>query len=295
MFRWTNWTSTFSLTGQHNSENPLFTDREAQAGYQLQRPLNRDQTQNLFFRYNFSETGLTNLLIPELVPARDRHVRLSTLSVSYIRDTRDNPIDAHKGVYESYELDFNPRVLGSNANFSRLLTQAAYYKKIPAGITWANSIRIGLEKSFGGSFVPLSQTFFSGGGSTLRGFPLNGAGPQQSITACGNPADLSTCAPIRVPVGGPQLLILNSEFRVPIPATLPLLGRNLGFAVFYDGGNVFPHVGFHHFGTYYSNNVGGGLRYKTPVGPVRIDIGHNLNPISGIKSTQIFVTLGQAF
>jgi outer membrane translocation and assembly module TamA len=91
------------------------------------------------------------------------------------------------------------------------------------------------------------------------------------------------------------LFILNSEFRIPIPATLPLVGRNLGIAAFYDGGNVFPSVGFHDFTRLYSNNVGLGLRYNTPVGPVRIDVGHNLNPVPGIKSTQIFVTLGQAF
>jgi outer membrane translocation and assembly module TamA len=58
---------------------------------------------------------------------------------------------------------------------------------------------------------------------------------------------------------------------------------------------VFPHLGFRDFGKNWTNSVGGGLRYNTPVGPVRIDIGHNLNALPGIKSTQFFVTLGQAF
>jgi outer membrane protein insertion porin family len=138
--------------------------------------------------------------------------------------------------------------------------------------------------------VPLSEEFFSGGGSTLRGFPLNGAGPQREIAACGDPADPSTCASIRVPVGGNQLFIVNSELRIPVP-----IKKNLGIAVFYDGGNVYQHVGFHNFLSDFSNTVGGGLRYATPVGPVRIDIGHNLNSLAGIKATQIFVTLGQAF
>ncbi len=64
---------------------------------------------------------------------------------------------------------------------------------------------------------------------------------------------------------------------------------------FYDGGNVFPRIGFHQFTQLYSNNVGIGIRYATPVGPIRIDMGHNLNPMPGIKSTQYFITLGQAF
>jgi outer membrane protein insertion porin family len=295
MFRWTNWASTFSLTGQHNSENPIFTFRQGQFGYQLQRALNSDKSTNLFLRYTFTETGLTNLLIPELVPPQDRHVRLSTISPTYIRDTRDSATDAHKGIYESFEFDLNPSVLGSNVSFSRLLLQTAYYKKIPSGAIWANSLRIGLEVPFGSSHVPLSEKFFSGGGSTLRGFPLNGAGPQRSITVCGTPGVLSTCAPITVPVGGPELFVVNSEFRIPVPVSLPIVNRNLGFAVFYDGGNVFPHLGFRDFGKNYTNSVGGGLRYNTPVGPVRIDIGHNLNGVPGIKSTQFFVTLGQAF
>jgi outer membrane protein insertion porin family len=287
-FRWTKWSSGLTLTGEHNSENPIFTSRQAQAGWQLQRPLNPDKTQNLFLRYTFSETGLTRLLIPELVPASDQHVRLSTLSGLYIRDTRDNVLDAHKGIYESLELDFNAGALGSSESFTKLMAQSAYYKKIPKNIIWANSVRVGLAKAFASSHVPLSQEFFSGGGSTLRGFPLNGAGPQHTIPACGNPADPSTCSLITVPVGGNELLIVNSELRYP----LGFIKKNLGLVTLYDGGNVFRSIGFH---GQYTNTLGVGLRYSTPVGPVRIDIGHNLNAPPGIKATQIFVTLGQAF
>jgi outer membrane protein assembly factor BamA len=135
--------------------------------------------------------------------------------------------------------------------------------------------------------VPVSERFFSGGGGTLRGFPLDGAGPQQTIQACGIPSDPSTCALIRVPNGGDQLLILNSEFRIPLP-----IKKGLEVVGFYDGGNVFATVGFH---GQYTNTFGGGLRYRTPIGPIRIDIGHNLNAPTGIKATQVFVTVGQAF
>ncbi len=287
-WRWTHWLSNLSLTGEHNSENPIFTSRLGEIGWQLQHALNPDKTQNVFLRYSFRETGLTRLLIPQLVPAADQHVRLSTFSATYVRDTRDNPLDAHKGIYESLEADMNPSALGSNVNFAKILAQAAYYKKIPSGTIWANSVRIGLADPFVGSHVPISEKFFSGGGSTLRGFPLDGAGPQQNIPACGTPGVPSTCAFIQVPTGGDELLIVNSEFRIP----LSFLMKNLGIATFYDGGNVFPSIGFH---GQYTNSIGGGFRYNTPVGPIRIDIGHNLNSPPGIKSTQFFITLGQAF
>ena len=293
-FRWTSWDADVSVSGEHNSQIPIFTSRLGQFGFQLRRHLDKKKTKTWFVRYSFSQTGLTRLLIPELVPASDQHVRLSTFSTTYTRDTRDNVLDAHKGIYQSFEIGINPGVL-SNFQFARLVAQTAYFKKIPRNIVWANSLRIGLEQAFGNSHVPLSERYFSGGGSTLRGFPLNGAGPQRTIPACGNPSDPSTCALITVPVGGNQLFIVNSELRVPAPVDLPIVHKNLGFAVFYDGGNVFQNIGFHNFGAQYTNSIGGGFRYTTPLGPVRIDIGHNLNAPPGIKSTQIFITLGQAF
>jgi outer membrane protein insertion porin family len=288
-FLWTRWTASLTTTAENNKENPVFNARIGQATFQLQRTINSTRTQSLQLRYSLSETGLTNLLIPQLVPPADLHTRLSTLAAVWLRDTRDNPLDAHKGAYDSVELDVNPSVLGSNTSFGRLLAQAAIYKPI-RGIVWANSIRIGMEEAFAGSHVPFSQLFFTGGGSTLRGFPLNGAGPQQAIPACGIPSDPSTCVLINVPTGGNQLVILNSELRIPLP-----IKKNLSLATFYDGGNVFRRVGFSNFGQQYTNSVGVGLRYVTPVGPVRVDIGRNLSPIRGISATQYFITLGQAF
>jgi outer membrane translocation and assembly module TamA len=83
---------------------------------------------------------------------------------------------------------------------------------------------------------------------------------------------------------------LNSEARFPIP-----LKKGLGGVIFYDGGNVYDRINLRRLFNDYSNTVGFGIRYQTPVGPVRVDIGRNLNPITGLKSTQIFVTLGQSF
>jgi outer membrane protein assembly factor BamA len=295
-FRNSIWSTSITLSGEHNSENPIFTELVAQAAMEFQRPLNARRTNRIVLRYSFSRTDLSNLLIPQLVTPQDEHERLSTLGASFIRDTRDKPLDAHRGIYESVEGDINPSALGSNTDFIRLTGQIAYYHRIwTDNIVWANSFRLGLESAFAGAAVPLSQLFFAGGGSTLRGFSLNGAGPQRAVPVCSNPADPATCTNITVPVGGQQLLILNSELRFPIPVRFPLIGNNLGAAVFYDGGNVYNSVGFQSFGANYTNTIGAGLRYATPVGPVRVDIGHLLTNIPGVRSTQLFITLGQAF
>ncbi len=288
-FRWSSWKATTSISAERNEENPIFSAQEELASTQVQRSLDRANTDTFFLRYSFSQTNITRVLIDALVPDKDRDVRLSTLAANVTRDTRDNALDEHKGVLQSLEFDFNSTKLGSSVDFAKFTGQAAWYKPGFKNIVFANSIRIGLAQPFSNSFVPLSESFFTGGGNTLRGFPLDGAGPQRQVQIVGNGCSPNPCS-IQVPDGGNELLLLNSEARIPLK-----IKKGLGLAVFYDGGNVFPNVGFHDFTSLYSNNVGLGLRYATPVGPVRFDVGQNLNPISGVKSTQYFITIGQAF
>jgi outer membrane protein insertion porin family len=288
-FRWSKWGATTSILTERDEENPIYSSQVEDGSFQLQRFLDQKKHDVFFMRYSFSQTDLTRILIPELVLPQDQHVRLSTIAANFTRDTRDNPLDAHKGMLQSIELNFNATKLGSSVNFAKLIGQAAYYRPTFHNIVWANSIRIGLAQPFSNSLVPLSAAFFTGGGNTLRGFPLDGAGPQRQVQVC-NSGSSTDCSFIQVPSGGNEQLILNSEARIPVP-----IKQGLGLVVFYDGGNVFPTVGFHDFTSLYTNNVGLGLRYATPVGPVRIDLGHNLNPVPGVKSTQYFVSIGQAF
>jgi outer membrane protein insertion porin family len=286
----TNWNSLLSASGERSTLNPLFTDTFGAGSFQVQRKLNPERTQTLILRYQFQHTVLSNLLIPDLVLPEDRNVRLSTLSVSYIHDTRDKPLDAHHGIYQTLDFGVTPTALGASASFLKFLAQSAYYRPVTTHITWANNLRLGFAQPIFSSFVPLSEEFFSGGSDTLRGFPIDGAGPQRPVVACGTPSIPSTCSTITVAVGGDMLLVLNSELRFPIPVR-----KGVGAAVFYDGGNVYSKINLPLLWEKYTNSVGIGLRYDTPVGPVRFDIGHLLNPIAGISSVQFFVTLGQAF
>ena len=145
------------------------------------------------------------------------------------------------------------------------------------------------------SLIPLPELFFSGGGNSHRGFGLNQAGPRDPASG--------------FPVGGTALFVNNLELRFP-PVTLPYLGEGFAFAVFHDMGNVFltahdmlkgllrwhqsdPALCLSANGTpdpqcftrfnnsgfdYTSHAVGVGLRYRTPIGPLRFDFGYNLNP-----------------
>src|SRR6266403_191964 len=288
-FRGSTWASLLSLSAERTTENSIYTARLGQVSWQLEKTLNAKRTERLRVRYSFQRTNLSNITIPDLVLPQDQRVRLSTFSVEYVRDTRDHPLDAHHGIYQTASFGVTPTALGSSSDFTRFLGQTAFYLPVRPWLTWANNFRIGLASQFSGSFVPLSERFFSGGADSLRGFPINGAGPQRPVTVCSNPSNPSTCTLISVPVGGRMLAIVSSEGRFPIP-----LKTRLGGVAFYDGGNVYSAVNFRQFYSNYTNSIGFGIRYHTPVGPLRIDIGHNLNAPPGVKSTQYFVTLGQA-
>lgn len=289
-FRNTNWSSLASVSGERNTENPIFAAEIEQGSFQVQRWLDPARTRTLQLRYTYRHTSLSHVVIPDLVLPSDQNVRLSTIGGALIRDTRDKPLDAHKGMYQTVDLSITAKSLGSQADFARLLAQIAYYREMRPWLVWANSVRAGFEKPFSGTDVPLSERFFSGGSTTLRGFPINGAGPQRPVSVCSDPSNPSTCTVISVPVGGNMLFVLNSELRFPIP-----LHSGLGGVVFYDGGNVYSRINFKLFRQNYTNSAGIGLRYNTPVGPLRIDIGRLLSPIPGLKATQYFITIGQAF
>jgi outer membrane protein assembly factor BamA len=285
----TQWSSLTSLSLERNSENPLFTAGLGDVGFQLEKILNRKNNTKVQFRYDFNKTSLSHLIVPELVLPQDLHVLLSTVSVTFIRDTRDKPLDAHKGMFATVNFGMTPTALGSSANFSKLFAQYAYYKPVHS-VVFANSIRLGLAAPFSGSFVPTSQLFFSGGGSTLRGFPIDEAGPQRLVPFCNVLQGQSGCVDITVPVGGKQLFIANSEVRFPLGII-----KALGGVVFYDGGNVYSAINLNNFADSFTHTVGFGLRYATPIGPVRIDVGRLLNPVPGINPTQYYITIGQAF
>jgi outer membrane protein insertion porin family len=285
------WSSLFSLSTERTTQNAIYTAYLQQASFQIERQLDRRHTQRLVTGYSYQRTDLSNILIPELVLPQDQHVKLSSVYVQYIRDSRDKPLDAHHGSYQTITFNVTPTAFGSTSNFVRFLGQSSFYKPIKPWLTWANNFRAGFAAGFGDNgYVPLSERFFSGGPDSLRGFPINGAGPQRPVPVCSNPADTATCSLISVPAGGLMLGIVNSEARFPIPIV-----ENLGGVVFYDGGNVYSHINAHDFVSQYSNSIGIGFRYNTKVGPIRLDIGRNLNPIPGVKATQYFVTLGQAF
>src|SRR5712692_910729 len=274
----------------------------------------------VLYRYAFRRVGVSNLkILSQEIPLFNQPTLVSQFGVTWFRDSRDNPAEASKGSFNSADFSDADTRFGSSASFLRFFLQNSTYYPIKRRFSFARSTRLGLlvpirdtvsltfpaptpGQCVAGTppsgptptIIPLPERFFAGGGTSLRGFALNQAGPRDVCTG--------------FPVGGQAMLILNQEFRFPM--RLPFVGTSLGGAIFYDGGNVYSRLNGISLRAmqpaptfalqnpvlpagptnvpvcvtnctnelnYFAHTVGLGVRYKTPVGPIRIDFGYQLN------------------
>ena len=229
---------------------------------------------SLLYRYSFRRVLVSSLRIPpEQVQLFNQPTRVSLFGATWIRERRDNPADATRGDFNNVDFSVAGRPIGSSATFLRFFFQNSSYHPLSRRFFLARSSRFGMERPFGGSSlvnIPLPERFFAGGGTSLRGFGLNQAGPRDAVTG--------------FPVGGLAMLIFNQELRFPM--RLPIVGNRLGGALFYDVGNVFTSVRRINLRltppsagdlNYMSHTIGFGFRYGTPIGPVRVDLAYQLN------------------
>lgn len=265
---------------------------------------NLDRATSLLYRAIYRRVSTSNLVIsPNLVPLFSQPVRVGMPDFSYGRNTRDNDIESRKGSFSTFDLGVASSIFGSQTNFVRVTVQnSSYYQFYKRRWVFARSTRVGAEEPFAGtsaaiaapgpgapppsSFIPLPERFLAGGSTTHRGFGINQAGPR----------DLGT----GFQLGGEAMFLNNLELRTP-PLPFPWVGNNLSAVVFNDVGNIFTTpidmvhnaLRFTQQGrdaclnpaaaqtcsfNYMSVAVGGGIRYRTPVGPISFDVGYNVNP-----------------
>lgn len=314
-----NWRLSLTAFYDNTLDVTTFTSQRLEGSVQAEQTVSK--ASSIDYRFTYRRVKASNINIsPAEIPLLSLPVRVGEPGFSYIRNKRDNNLESSKGSYTTVDAGVASSYFGSEADFSRILAQNSTYhafgKNRPTEkkFVFARSLRIGVETAFGNTailppgqacpnptqascpsttVIPLAERFFTGGGNSHRGFGLNQAGPRDPTTG--------------FPVGGSALFLNNVELRFP-PTTLPYFQDNLGFAIFEDAGNIFtdgrtmldnllrwrqkdPQLCLQQSTatqcdySYISHAVGVGIRYKTPIGPVRFDFGYNLNP-PAFPSTQ---------
>jgi outer membrane protein assembly complex protein YaeT len=267
------------------------------------------------YEYNFRrvKVAASSLQVyPGEISTLATAVRVAGPSVTWIRDTRDSPLDAHRGSYTSLQEFLSFPAFGAQSEFNRIDVQySSFYAFDKRKYVLARNTRYGQIRAFktiDNQILPLPERLYAGGPISLRGFSVNAAGPRDPETG--------------YPIGGAGALVNSTELRLP-PPTLPWIGSTVSFVLFHDMGNVFTNAGdawpsairvrqpdrdtckningapnnppittdpvpngpTTSTGTqgqcsfnYFSHAPGVGLRYHTPVGPLRFDFSYNLNP-----------------
>ncbi len=302
------------------------------------RTISRKDRSILFVRYRFEDVRLfsfESLLVKDLLRP-DAKIRISGFGATFVRDTRENcsikntlletiakgepgdPCryssgDPTHGDYLTAEYNVSLPALGASIGFSKLqLSYNRYYtfRKLK-NTTVAGRFILGLANVFStkerfspaefpglDALLPISERFFAGGSTTLRGFDYEAAGPRIGIVPQGifrnRKGEIIELNPFTIPFGGNGLAIVNVEARIPVSESVRVVP-------FYDGGNVFTTVSdifkkkqipvtdvFRtNLQSVWSHTVGLGLRIKAPIGgEFAIDYGYLLNPPSFIVPQQ---------
>ncbi len=265
--------ATFSLLYDDTNEVRTFHARREEAAAQVAQRISKPIT--IFYRFTYRDSAVSALKIdPLLLPRLAQSVRVGMASFNLVQDRRDDPVDPHTGIYNTIDLGFATKAFGSQASFGRLLGRNATYYRLGPKLVLARETQVGIEPAFSipstadpTDPVPLPERFYGGGGNTMRGFPENQAGPRDLLTG--------------FPLGGSALFFNNTELR------FPLYGPNINGVLFEDAGNIYSSLGKISFRTdqrditdfdYMVHAVGFGVRYRTPVGPIRVDLAYSINP-----------------
>jgi outer membrane protein insertion porin family len=263
-----NWSLQFAalLDVSHNVRT--FSARREEGSVQFAQKLTKANT--IQYRYTFRKVNIlgTPLVSSELIPLYSQPVRVGYLSTTFVQDRRDDPVDAHHGIYNTVDLEFAAREFGSQTGFGRVLAQNSTYTSLTKNLVLARSTTFGLIERYAGlAEIPLAERFFAGGSLSNRAFPDFQAGPRDLVTG--------------FPIGGDALFNNTTELR------FPLIGDNIGGVLFNDFGNVYSNLkdinlrwrqrNLQDF-DYAVQGFGFGIRYRTPIGPLRADF--SLSPNS---------------
>jgi outer membrane protein assembly complex protein YaeT len=237
-----------------------------------------DARTSLILRYLYQDTFVYN--VEGSIDAIDRQYRTYTVSgpsASVVFDTRDDPLEPRRGFFVGADLQLSASALGGES-YLRSFLQATRVSRLRSDLVLVLSGRLGLAATFADEppLLPLPERFFAGGDYGPRGFPVDGVGPK-----------VSGADGVLYPTGGNAVVLGGAEMRYN-------LSRSLQLASFIDTGNVYLETSDVALDAL-RWSAGLGVRYRTPVGPIRLDWGYVLDHQPGEARSRFHLTIGHAF
>jgi outer membrane protein insertion porin family len=221
----------------------------------------------------WSRTKLTFLNVAENEVDRQLLPYSTTqASATLMWDRRNDTFNPTRGTFMSLVGEWAYPLFNTESDFLKAFFKFQHYYPILTRLNFCTTVRVGL----GRGRIPIPERFFAGGSNSFRGERIDGLGPRDSKSG--------------MPVGGKAMFLVNLEMNFPILQGLD----NLSGAVFYDLGQVFAQrkdvSAFNLKGA-----VGWGLRYKTPLGPIRFDLGWNIDDPKRKGRPLAYITIGNMF
>jgi len=227
-------------------------------------------------RYRFDNSIIENVLdsAPDVIKAEEGTYHTRSVNMVLRRDTRDRMFNPTSGSDNSISAEYAGGILGGDTAFNRYILDSGWFFPLP----WLQHVFF-LRGKFGyivqrpGGVLPIYEKFFLGGMDSVRGFAWGEVGPKDPATGA--------------ILGGVKMAQFNVEYLFPLFKETGLVG-----VLFYDAGNAWSED---EAMSGLRQSVGGGFRYYSPLGPLRLEWGHILRPRPGEERSRWEFSIGSFF
>ena len=263
-----------------------FTRKATGGDLKLGYPLSDNLRSLLVYRYE--EKEILDVVAGSIYEDQAGTSTLSSLTAILTRNTTDYHLDPTRGAVSEFSVEYAG--LGGTQKFAKYIADYRHFYPLMWGTVISAHGQVGFVQGMQGEEIPVDERFFLGGINTLRGFKSREVGPRVLRTSgvVDPVTGVSSTVSDYEYIGGDKKAIFNLEYTFPLLKDMGLKGL-----LFFDAGNAWSED--EDFFESMRTSVGGGIRWFSPMGPLRLEWGYNLDPMDGEDRSQFEFSIGRFF